>query len=225
MGRALQSFDKSRVATSLALLGLALLLAGCGAQMRQLPLGAKNAQLNASLGGPLATAFGAVIPLPYSVIGGTYGVTDRLEVHADLHVTAAAFKFFGATPGVTWFPSLPVGRWVPSLTADALVFSDLKQTRVFPGLAATVARPLGRRWVPYAGMRHTFQTTRGPVNIPSLYAGTALRLGRAQFVGELGWLATNRDNRLNPVDYKGIAHRGALSTQLGVSLDLGRGHR
>ncbi len=182
-------------------------------------------QLNTSLGGPLATAFGTVIPLPYSVAGGTYGLTDRLDAHADLHLTAAAFKYFGMTPGLTWFPELHMGKWVPSLTGDVLVFSDWRQTRLFPGLAATVARPLGARWVPYGGMRQTFQTTRGPANVPALYAGTTFRVGRTRLLAEFGWLASNRDNRRNPVNYKGIAHRGAISAQVGLALDMGRERR
>jgi hypothetical protein len=37
---------------------------------------------------------------------------------------------------------------------------------------------------------------------------------------ELQWLSFDHDNRWNPVEYHGISYRGALSLQLGASLDL-----
>jgi len=198
-----------------------LLLIGCGAQMRNLPVGEGRMQASASVGGPLVNAFGTVIPIPYAMAGATYGITDRLDAHADLHVLAAVFKFMGLTPGLTYFPKLPVDRWVPSVTADVLLFSDFTAKRAYPEITAAIAHPIGTRWVPYAGLHNTFQFSHHPVYISSLYAGTSYRMGRVNLYGELQWLALNRDNHLTPVDYHGIGEHGALSPQFGVSMDLG----
>jgi len=198
-----------------------LLLSGCGAQMRNMPVGAGHVQYSASLGGPLVKFSGNVVPIPYGMAGATYGITDRLEAHADLHVLAAMYKFLGLTPGLTYFPRAALGPWVPSLTADMLVFSDLSASRAYPEIVLTVARPLGTRWVPFAGFHNTFQVTHSPSYIPSLFAGTSYRAGRLNFYGELQWLALNRDNHFTPVDYYGISRHGALSPQFGITLDTG----
>jgi hypothetical protein len=198
-----------------------LLLIGCGAQMRNMPVGEGQMQASASIGGPLVNAFGNVIPVPYAMAGATYGLTDRAEIHADLHVLAAAYKFLGFTPGATYFPELPLGQWVSAVTGDVLIFSDLKATRAYPEILLTMSRPIGTRWIPFAGLHNTFQFSHSPVYISSVYAGTSYRVGRWKLYGELEWLALNRDNHFTPVDYHGISEHGALSPQFGVTLDLG----
>lgn len=178
-------------------------------------------QASASVGGPLVNAYGAVIPIPYAMAGATYGITDRLDAHADLHVLAAAFKFLGITPGLTYFPQLPTNRWVPSVTADVLFFSDFTAARAYPEISAAIAHPIGARWVPYAGLHNTFQLSHHPLYISSLYAGTSYRMGRFNLYGELQWLALNRDNHFTPVDYHGINEHGAISPQFGLTIELG----
>jgi hypothetical protein len=198
-----------------------LLLMGCGAQLRTMPVGAGHVQYNASLGGPLVKFGGNVVPIPYAMTGATYGITDRLEAHADLHVLAAMYKFLGLTPGMTYFPNVSVGNWIPSVTTDVLLFSDLTSTRAYPELLLTVAHPVGTRWIPYAGLQNTFQITHAPSYIPSVFAGTSLRAGPLNFYGELQWLSLNRNNHFTPVNYYGIGEHGALSPQFGVTLDMG----
>jgi hypothetical protein len=193
---------------------------GCGAQMRNLPVGARRAQVSASVGGPMVDAFGRTVVIPYGVAGVTYGMSDDAEVYLDFHVTAAVFKFLGITPGVAYFPALHCGRVVPAIGTDALIFSDLGTSRVYPELVTSVAYQLSKRWVPYVGLRHTLQAGHAPHYIPSAIAGTSLRSGIMQYFVEMQWLAFDRDNRWNPVDYHGVLHHGALSLQLGAACDL-----
>jgi hypothetical protein len=202
---------------------LCCLLIGCGAQMRTMPVGAQRMQANASIGGPMVNAFGTTIPIPYGIVGATYGVSNSTEVFLDFHATAAAFKFLGITPGVVYFPRLHGGRMVPAIGADALIFSDFNASRLYPELVTSVAYRLSKRWIPYAALRHTFQTAHTPHYIPSAMAGTALRSGNMQYFVELQWLTLDRDNRWNPVDYHGVSHRGALSLQFGAVYDLPTG--
>jgi hypothetical protein len=202
------------------LLLLVSLLVGCGAQMRNLPVGAQKMQMSASIGGPMVDAFGRTVPIPYGIAGATYGISNEIEAYIDYHVTASAFKFLGATPGVVYFPSLRWGRFVPALGADALIFSDINATRVYPEIVTSTAYRLSNRWTPYIALRHTFQEGSAPHYIPSAMAGTSYRNGRMQYFIELQWLALDRDNRWNPVEYHGISNRGAMSLQFGATIDL-----
>ncbi|MFZ5433515.1 MAG: hypothetical protein ACOZB3_07055 [Calditrichota bacterium] len=188
--------------------------------MRNLPVGAQKMQVSASLGGPMVDAFSRTIPIPYGLVGATYGVSNEFEVYIDYHVTASAFKFLGVTPGVVYFPRLPWGRLVPAIGADGLIFSDLSATRIYPELTASTAYRLSEQWTPYLVFRYTFQAGRNSLQIPSAMAGTSYRSGRMQYFIEMQWLALNRDNRWNPVEYHGVSHRGALSVQVGAALDL-----
>lgn len=199
-----------------------VLLIGCGAHMRNMPIERGRTQLHASVGGPLVNAFGMTVPVPYAMGGITFGLTDRVNVYSDLHVTAAAYKFLGITPGIALFPRLPLRRCVPALNADLLIFSDFKESRVFPEVTLSAALPLDERWTPYAGLHCTMQTTKQPALIPSVYAGTSWRAGRARIFAEVQWLALNHSNHFTPVDYHGIGERGALAPQVGLSFDLGR---
>ncbi len=196
------------------------LAVGCGAQMRNIPVGRNNVQLSTSLGGPLVDAFGRTVPIPYGIVGTTYGLSDRAEVFLDFHATASAFKFLGVAPGIVYFPIKEPGKCVPAIGADVLVFSDFSATRAYPEFTTSVACRLGRCWIPYAAVRHTLQLSKAPRFIPSAMFGTSFRRGDFQYFVELQWLALDRDNRWNPVEYHGISNRGALSLQFGMTLDL-----
>lgn len=202
------------------LIPLVGLFAGCGAQMRNMPVGTQKMQVSASIGGPMVDAFGRTVPIPYGLIGATYGISNEMETYIDYHVTATVFKFLGVTPGVVYFPSFHYGRLVPALGFDALIFSDIKATRVYPELVTSSAYRLSERWTPYIALRHTFQEGPAPHYIPSAMAGTSCRSGRMQYFIELQWLALDHDNRWNPVEYHGISNRGAMSLQFGATLDL-----
>ena len=188
--------------------------------MRNLPVGEQKMQLSASVGGPLVDALGTTIPIPYGLVGATYGMSNNTEACLDFHITAAAFRFLGMTPGIVYFPYLSGERFVPAMGADVLIFSDFKESRFYPELVTSVAYRLREKWTPYAALRHTFQPGQSPYYIPSAMTGTSFRSGKMQYFVELQWLALDRDNRWNPVDYHGVSRRGALSLQVGASLDL-----
>lgn len=202
-------------------IGLAFMLTGCGAHLRTLPTGAGQVQANASIGGPLVDAFGTTIPVPYLMTGATYGLTNRISVHGDLHVTSAAYKFFGFTPGITVFPGVEFWSWTPSFGADVLVFSDLRDCRLYPEFTLAAARRSAGRWTHYGGLHNTLQTADSPRYLVSVFAGTSCRVGRLRSYIELQWLAANQDNRWTPVGYHGLARRGALAPQVGLTWELG----
>jgi hypothetical protein len=188
--------------------------------MRNMPVGAQKMQVNASIGGPVIDAFDMTVPIPYGIVGATYGISNSTEVYLDFHAAAAAFKFLGVTPGVVYFPSMHWGRIVPAVSVDAIILSDFNAARLYPELVTSAAYRLNGRWTPYVAFRHTFQLSSIPHYIPSAMVGTSFRSGSMQYFAELQWLALARDNRWTPVDYHGISHRGALSLQLGATLDL-----
>jgi hypothetical protein len=206
---------------ALVLLLMIPFLAGCGVQMRTLPVGEHNLQMNASVGGPMIKAFGGTVPIPYAMAGATYGISNYFEVYGDLHVLAAMYKVAGFTPGITYFP-LPRGSWVPSLGVDALMFSDFAEQRIYPEFTIAMAHRTISLWTPYYGLHGTLQTHREPHFIPSLFGGTAYHRGRASFYAELDWLAFDRSNQFSPVNYSAAGKFGALAPQIGFSIDWGK---
>jgi hypothetical protein len=202
-------------------LPLLLLLAGCGAQIRTLPVGEHHLQMSASVGGPMIKALGGTVPIPYLMSGATYGISDHVEVHGDVHVLAAMYKFLGFTPGITYFP-FPDGAWVPSVSADALMFTDFSEGRVYPEVTLALAHRTASLWSPYYGLHGTFQTHRAPHFIPTAFVGTSYHRRRTSFYVELDWLAFNRNNQASPVDYGAAGKFGAIAPQIGFSYDWGR---
>ena len=88
-------------------------------------------QLSGSVGGPLVNSFGTTVPIPYLMGGITYGISNRMEIHSDLHLLAAMFKFAGLTPGITWFPVDNWHQWTPALQRKSACFSPISRNRGF----------------------------------------------------------------------------------------------
>ena len=59
-------------------------------------MGRGNGELQLSVGGPLVSALGPPIPVPYANVGGRVGATDWLDVGANLNVTGLAYGIWSA---------------------------------------------------------------------------------------------------------------------------------
>lgn len=69
-----------------------LLLAGCAAPNLSRTVGRGNGEVRASAGGPLFAALGPTIPAPHVQVGGRYGVTDAVDLDANLNLLGAAYQ-------------------------------------------------------------------------------------------------------------------------------------
>lgn len=207
------------------LLLLLAVIGGCGPQMRMLPVGDNNLSVQTSIGGPMISVRGPAIPVPYAMVGATYGLTDHLNVHSDLHVTSAVFKFLGLTPGISWFPARSEARWQPSLSFTALAFSDFKDTRIYPELITTLANRQSHEVIPFFGVVHTFQTDSKPEYLPSAFVGMAFPYKQSRFVIEFQALALNFQRDKEAPYYMTLTdRRGAVGVQFGYSLAFGGNH-
>jgi hypothetical protein len=215
----------SRLLQLLILGGLfaAMLLGGCGPRMRTLPVGEGNVQIHSSLGGPVISLRGRTIPIPYGMAGVTYGLSDRVDLYSDVHVASAVFKTLGWTPGVAWFPNTGRSSWQPGLGANLLVFSDFHEHRVFPQVITSLAVRDNPHAAPYAGMIHTLQANHKPEYIPSLFAGISFPGKRTRLVFEVQALALNFRRDEDAPDYMTFHQHGALSFQVGYSIQIAGG--
>lgn len=138
----------------LAALGLTAAGAGCGTTTAVRPLGEGNADVHASLGGPLVKVNGTATPVPILMVGGGFGATDRVDISGDVDVTAAVFGVAHVSTGVAYHPVLlSRNRAVPAVTiAETLhVLTNITNTRVAPQTTAVAAWQLGAGHLVYVG--------------------------------------------------------------------------
>jgi hypothetical protein len=88
-------------------LGLVVVSAtGCAAHTGLAPVGLGRTIPNAGFGGPIVSAFGTHIPLPYMTAGFDHGLGSRVNFSGDLHILPLAYEIAGLDAGLTWFPLL-----------------------------------------------------------------------------------------------------------------------
>ena len=67
-------------------------------------MGKGNIDANISIGGPFIPITDTKIPSPYATIGANYGMTDRINLDANLHITSLFYQVAGLDFGATFFP-------------------------------------------------------------------------------------------------------------------------
>ena len=217
--------------TSVASLGFLLAtLAGCALSHGVRPVGESKVAIDASLGGPVADYMGGKKPLPLTMVGLTYGLSDQTNLHGGIYPSSLAmFGLVGVEVGVSHLVLGPDGAR-PAIMVDGTVI----------GLGGNLAEgPPGGGFVPYAqasvmaswayGERgHLIYTGPEVIAQPSPFhaipgwtLGHRLNAGRWGIGTELGWMAPYWDNLPPVVEYVGIAGRGAITVNLGVTVALG----
>lgn len=198
------------------------------------PLGEGAWALEASAGGPVTEIFGKDIPLPLSTLGGAYGVTDTVDVHAGAHTTAAAlFGLPAGELGASWAFAPQSGARPRVATDGTLVVAvgDIAEGGSEGGFRALVSPSLLAAWDVGADGRHTVFTGVGaliePLPAPGGYGwlttGGRWGLG-GDAVGlstELRWLAPYASNLDVAPEYTGVGGLGAVSIQVGLDARFG----
>ncbi len=212
---------------------LALVLSlgsGCALSHGVRPIGEKKVAIDASLGGPIADYMGGKKPLPLSMVGATYGLTDKTNLHGGLYPSSLAmFGLVGFEMGASHLVVQPDGP-VPALMVDGTLVAFAGNMASGPpdgGFRAFLQTSLMASWA-YGQNEHLiytgpeFITQPSPFrSIPGWAVGHRFNAGRWGIGTELGWLAPFWDNLPPVVEYVGIGGRGALSFNLGVSVALG----
>ncbi|MBN1349750.1 hypothetical protein JXJ21_10105 [candidate division KSB1 bacterium] len=217
-----------RLAAQFVFLLCILLLLACAAQTNLQPLGKSNLSANMSLGGPIVSAFGTRIPIPYATVGTNYGLTDQINMNANLHLMSLGYRIFGADIGASWFPVLNQGAMpVIGIQPRLLLFSSLKKDvdsrfRGYPLITNTYGWQLGSGLI-YSGFDLTIPLTltdyddEAASTIISPFAGYRWQLGqRTGLLTEVKWHGANMRSTQLAVEYLPIANYGAITTLISI---------
>ncbi|MFO0608652.1 MAG: hypothetical protein U0324_36130 [Polyangiales bacterium] len=188
------------------------------------PVGRGNLRVSATVGGPLVQ-FGAPVPVPISTLGAAYGVSDALDVSAELHPTAAAFGIAGLSGGAAWHP-IPGRRAALTLGASLGGYFNADDGVLVGDLwAAGGGRVASWLWLGggvHNGLRlyTTALGEQGPW-APTLAALAAFTVSRRVTLDlELRWYALASCGQCLTPDYYAPGGVGALGVVLGVHYEV-----
>jgi hypothetical protein len=200
---------------------LALLLVGCGhiSKLRPTPRGQVTAEV--ALGGPFARVNKAIIPLPLTTVGASYGIADRIDIGAHFHGTAAAFGIAGLDIGGSW-QALMQKNAIPALTLVSRLFgfTDFKSGfQPYLEIGATGSYRIIERFSPYLNVTTLIQTNAAPLLAVGL--GVEVEFGRFSVQAECRWFSPNRPTYFNAVEWQGLGGLGAVGLLLGFRYTFG----
>jgi hypothetical protein len=202
-----------------------VLATGCGltTQVRPVPRGA--VQVEGAVGGPLVR-LGPVIPVPLSTVGARYGVAERADVAAHVHLTSLTFGIAGLDVGGSWLALAQDGA-VPALSLGGRLYgftsvhaSRQAPPRAYLEVSPTVSYLLGGRFLSYASATGLVQLAGGPPLL-SLAVGEEVRLASWGVQLELRWYQPDYATRFNAADWQGLGGMGALGALVGVRYRFG----
>lgn len=198
------------------------LLSGCGhvSPIRPVPKG--ELQLQATLGGPIAS-WGIPFPSPHLSAGASYGLTDWLDASAHLHLSTLVAGVGGIDVGASALVLDDRGA-VPAITLSgrAYGFTDLEGVAGFLEGTGTVSwRLLEKRLWPYAACTVFAQVNDAPLIAPAvgaLYWFDGFHRMGLQL--EAQWIQPGLSTGHQAVPWVGIAGQGALSVVMSVRFML-----
>lgn len=212
----------------LPLILLCLLFIGCAAHTNLEPVGANRVNINSSVGGPIIEIFDTNMPIPYLTTGINYGVSDRVNLDANLHLLPLAYEIFGLDVGTTFFPILNDGL-IPTVGIQSryLILSSFKENvkvriRAYPVVSGSAAWAAGEGLL-YSGMDVTLPQTSldyykyGPQLILSPFAGYRWEIGQDfRLFTELKLHAANHLSDLMAVNYTSVGGWGATTVLISL---------
>ena len=226
--------------TSVASLGLLLAtVAGCALSHGVRPVGKDKLALDASLGGPVADYMGGKKPLPLTMVGLTYGRSDQTNLHGGIYPSSLAmFGLVGGEFGVSHLILEPDGVQ-PAVMVDGTMIvlaGDLAKGPPVGAVVPYVQTSMMASWA-YGDRGHLIYTGPEFLTLGVTVLGIGLKFLEATHPGwtighrlnagqwgvgtELGWMAPQWDNSSGVVEYVGIAGRGAVTVNVGVTVALG----
>lgn len=157
---------RSALGLALAVLATAtpVVASGCAAQNLSRTLGRGNVEGRASVGGPIFKTLGPAIPIPNAHLGARVGVTEWMDVDANVNLLAAAYGILALdVAGNFQLFRRPHGLAIAG-SARLYTLGDLDDApgfRAYPELGLHVGGPVpGLTWLSaYGGLLGTFQLT------------------------------------------------------------------
>jgi hypothetical protein len=213
-----------------------LSLSACASTHLARPVGRGNTRVNVSLAGPFVELKNLPIPVPLSTVGVAHGMSDAVDVHADVHPTALLFNpgedyrhgnatvpVLGYDLGFAWHPlerhrtALTVGGagYAFANRQDAVLFTDWW---VATGIFAT-------RWLWLsAGVHNLVRVAASDRELrerawwtPNAFLGVALIPGRVQIDLEARWYGITQNGFRAAPDWFPLGELGALGFALGFN--------
>lgn len=198
-------------------------LAGCAAHTNLEPVGKENTNFNISVGGPIVKAFGMNLPIPYSTAGVVYGLTEKINIDANLHLTAIPYKLFGLDFGAAYFPRLNEG-FIPTigLHPRLLYLISMKpdvesRMRLYPSLSSVFSWKIGSNLI-FTGFDFTVPISRPDYDneaaklIFSPFVGYRIELGKKiRLISEIKWQAANVSTDQLAAEYTKLSGKGAFA--------------
>lgn len=198
----------------LGLVTLGFFAVGCGhvAAVRPVPKGALQPEL--SFGGPMAEVGGlGSVPLPLSTLGARYGIAEKFDLSAHVHLTSLAFGVAGLDVGSTYL-ALPEQGAIPALSVGGRLygFTDvdfLGGPRAYVELSGSASYLVQQMVQPYLSTSVLFQFAGG-LPLVSVAGGAELILGNFGLTAEARWYAPYANSRYMVVDWWSMGNLGAV---------------
>ena len=215
------------------------MLAACGTTHLVRPVGRGQTRISLSAGGPLATIGSATIPVPMTTLGVAHGVTDAVDVHADIHPFGWIFTSgegsispIGGTIGAAVHPiPTPRGRHWLTIGADLYGFTNRLDAEMYANFwiggsidpTSWLSLAAGLHNTVILASTNSFQSNRSRYE-PTLFLQAAVRPSRHVSVDvELRWYAFSENGVAVVPAYISIGELGALGILLGVHYQFGGG--
>ena len=215
---------------SLILCSVAILMATSCAPTRFVePLPQGRLAATASLGGPLISYSGLVIPTPLTTVAMGYGLTGTETAFGALHLTSALFKDVQGELGIVHRFMAPDG-WLPGLSAS-YVLNLAEATRdnsfkLWPQLDVNGYWHYGASQnVVYVGLSNWWElsNTRNDGEpqtrhwLPAIEVGHVFTGATWSYTTELKYLSPGVANEPNAVGYHGIGGNGTFGVYIGLT--------
>jgi hypothetical protein len=200
-----------------AFLVLLLLTAatGCGLATHVRPTPKGQVELEAALGGPAAEVGGVPVIIPLSTVGASYGVIDRLDVSAHLHLTSLLLRTAGLDLGVTGLLVEQTDWPAFAISLRGYGFTDFTSFQPYAELDITGSYRFWEYFLVYgsAGAVGDYQG----VGHATAALGLQLRLEHWSFQLEGRWYDITYDTRYASIQWLSLDGRGATGVTLGAS--------
>lgn len=208
---------------------IAVILASCSGTRHVVPLKKGEKSASFSLGGPLFKFSGLVIPLPFTSVTYSHGLSDNLTLTGSVHTTSMLFGVFhfegsGLTRLYSWNEGLSgltispgfhamADKWEGNFSfypyCDLYYYKNTGENgnHVFGGISLLYD----------LRSEKAFDVKNTNRAIPYLSAGYKWVRPKFTWTAEVKYINFTRDNRNIVVEYIAPGHYGALGIYFGIT--------
>ena len=218
---------KRLVYTGLLLLGLSVFLS-CAPCRYVKPLDKKQQAASLTFGGPVIRFAGAALPMPFITAGYGYGLSSKVTLYGNLHLTSMAFSNLQTDMGASIRIYEKTGHYgfsVGPALQFATSFKAANSTRLWPScdLNSYFHVKKSPSYV-YGGVNVWLETSTTRAHkepqpqqiIPNLHIGYQHVTSKWQQQVQLSYLSPGTKNLPGVVDYVGLAGKGSFGLYYAV---------